>query len=216
MATESSKHSRATPPAASGAYQRWGKRLLDVVVGGVALVMVVPLLAVLAIAVAVALGRPVLFRQRRVGLGGDEFVCLKFRTMHADRRVADAGPGTDGERRVTHKSAADPRLTPLGRFMRMASLDELPQLVNVLRGEMSLVGPRPELPSVVARYEPWQHARHAVKPGLTGLWQVSARAETAMHDATQLDIEYIQRMSLWTDLVILARTIPALVTQRGK
>ncbi len=216
MTTQSSGNSRVTPLQGTTAYQRWGKRVLDVVVAAVALVVVSPILVVLAAAVAATLGRPVLFRQRRVGLGGDEFTCLKFRSMHPDRRVAAVGQGPVGERRVTHKSAADPRLSRVGRFMRMASLDELPQLVNVLRGEMSVVGPRPELPAVVARYEPWQHCRHAVKPGMTGLWQVSARGDVDMHHATEIDLDYIARMSLRTDLSILARTIPALLIRRGK
>lgn len=214
MATQSSDISRETQP--QGPYQRWGKRALDLVGGAVALVVLSPVLALGAVAVALSLGRPVLFRQQRVGRAGRTFVCLKFRTMYPDRRAHDAGPRALGERRVTHKSADDPRLTPLGRFLRTWSIDELPQLVNVLRGEMSLVGPRPELPSVVARYEPWQHGRHVVKPGMTGLWQVSARAATAMHEATAIDLEYIERLSLRTDLSILARTIPALLTQRGK
>ncbi len=210
MTTESSE-----PIRGSGLYPRWGKRALDLMLGSLALVLAAPVLAVAALAVRVTLGRPVLFRQRRVGQGGREFTCIKFRTMHPDRRQADQSPAAGLERRLTHKSAADPRLTRLGRLMRMTSVDELPQLINVLRGDMSLVGPRPELPAVVARYEPWQHRRHDVKPGMTGLWQVSARAETAMHEATAIDLDYVDRLGLKTDLAILARTIPALLTQRG-
>ncbi len=199
----------------AGAYARWGKRALDLVIGSLALALAAPLLVIVALAVRATLGRPVLFLQRRVGQGGREFTCIKFRTMHPDRRQQDQGTAAGLERRVTHKSAADPRLTWLGRLLRMTSVDELPQLVNVLRGEMSLVGPRPELPSVVARYAPWQHRRHDVKPGMTGLWQVTARADTAMHEATEIDLDYLDRVSLKTDLAILARTIPALLTQRG-
>ncbi len=199
----------------AGAYQRWGKRALDLVLGSLALVLAAPLLAVAALAVWLTLGRPVLFLQRRIGQGGREFTCVKFRTMQPDRRRDEPGRAPGPERRINHKSAADPRLTRLGRLMRASSVDELPQLVNVLRGDMSLVGPRPELPAVVARYEPWQHRRHAVKPGMTGLWQISARADTAMHEATAIDLDYVDRIGLRLDLEILARTIPALLTQRG-
>ncbi len=201
-------------------YLRWGKRALDLVLGSLCLMIAGPLIAVAAAAIAATMGRPVIFRQTRVGHHGREFACLKLRTMQPDRRVTDdgppSGPEAESDRRVTHKSEHDPRLTRVGRLLRKMSIDELPQLVNVLRGEMSLVGPRPELPSIVARYEPWQHRRHEVKPGLTGLWQVSARGEVQMHHATDLDVGYVDRVSLGTDLAILARTIPALLTNPGK
>jgi lipopolysaccharide/colanic/teichoic acid biosynthesis glycosyltransferase len=154
----------------------------------------------------------VVLRQRRIGMGGRPFTVYKFRTMHADRRRDDdgyAGP----DRRRTHKSADDPRLTATGRLLRRLSLDELPQLVNVLRGEMSLVGPRPELPVVVERhYADWQHRRHAVKPGLTGLWQVSERGNGMMHEHVDVDLDYVDQVSLGTDLRILLRTLPAALT----
>jgi lipopolysaccharide/colanic/teichoic acid biosynthesis glycosyltransferase len=139
----------------------------------------------------------------------------KFRTMAPDRRH-EAASYDEPERRKTHKHPDDPRLTPLGRFLRKWSLDELPQLWNVVRGEMSLVGPRPEMLGIVDTYDHWQHARHAVKPGLTGLWQVSARGDGPMHENTHLDLAYVRQVRFGSDCKILFMTIPALLgRQRG-
>jgi lipopolysaccharide/colanic/teichoic acid biosynthesis glycosyltransferase len=151
----------------------------------------------------------VLFRQRRVGRRGPNFTVLKFRTMrHEAPAGARQGPCPDHG----HKCPNDPRHTRTGKLLRKLSLDEIPQLVNVLRGEMSLVGPRPELPEIVARYEPWQHERHQVKPGLTGLWQVTERGNgKLMWQSTTPDVVYARTISLRTDLSILARTLPALL-----
>jgi lipopolysaccharide/colanic/teichoic acid biosynthesis glycosyltransferase len=135
--------------------------------------------------------------------------------MHEDRRQRSPENHDGPDRRVTHKTTEDPRHTPLGRVLRRFSLDELPQLWNVLRGEMSVVGPRPELPLVVDRYHQWQHLRHLVKPGITGLWQVSERGDLAMHECVETDIEYVRRVSLLTDITIIARTIPAAVRGTG-
>jgi lipopolysaccharide/colanic/teichoic acid biosynthesis glycosyltransferase len=196
-----------------GFYVRVAKPLLDRVGAAVALVVLAPLIGVVALAVRVTLGRPVLYRQQRVGLGGRPFDVYKFRTMRHDRRRRQV-PVTH-ERRTNHKRSDDPRHTRVGRLLREWSLDELPQLWNVLQGEMSLVGPRPELVELVERYEPWQHRRHAVKPGLTGLWQVSARGDGPMQLHCDLDIAYVESVSLRTDLGLLARTIPALLARRG-
>jgi lipopolysaccharide/colanic/teichoic acid biosynthesis glycosyltransferase len=146
---------------------------------------------------------------------GGSFDVVKFRTMLPDRRQADV-PISFPNRRCTHKSGADPRHTPVGRFLRRWSLDELPQLFNVARGQMSLIGPRPELPSVVARYQPWQHERHDVKPGLTGLWQVRARGEGPMELRTDLDIEYVRDVCFALDVRILMATATAFATKRGE
>ena len=166
-------------------------------------------LFVIAGVVASTIGRPVLFRQRRIGVDGEPFEVLKFRTMRPDRR----GQRLDviHDRRRTHKSDNDPRHTRIGRVLRRHSLDELPQLLNVLRGEMSVVGPRPELDGVVEQYPPALHQRHYVKPGLTGLWQVSARGSGPMHENGQWDLAYVDRVSLRTDLQILAMTPRALL-----
>jgi lipopolysaccharide/colanic/teichoic acid biosynthesis glycosyltransferase len=189
------------------------KPVLDRLVACTLLLVLLPVLVTVAAAVLVSLGRPVLFVQQRIGRHGRTFSVLKFRTMLPDRRHQAALPAA--ERRVTHKSTADPRHTPVGCFLRRWGLDELPQLLNILRGEMSLVGPRPELPSVVATYERWQHLRHLVKPGLTGWWQVSARGDEPMHHRVDVDLEYVLRPSLGRDVAILLATVPAALKHGG-
>ncbi len=165
-------------------------------------------IAVVAVVIFTTMGGPVLFRQRRVGRDGRPFDVLKFRTMQPCRREHTLPVIHD--RRRTHKSDADPRHTNLGRLLRKYSLDELPQLINVVRGEMSIVGPRPELEAVVERYPTGLDQRHYVKPGLTGLWQISARGDGPMHEHGDWDLEYVQRVSLLTDLSIIARTPSAM------
>lgn len=194
-------------------YVRFVKPCIDRVGGAVLALVLAPLTAVVALAVRCSLGPGVIFKQRRVGRGGEPFDVYKFRTMAHDRRRRQQ-PIADDRRRV-HKSDEDPRHTGVGRVLRKWSLDELPQLWNVLRGEMSLVGPRPELVEVVERYEPWQHRRHAVKPGLTGLWQVSRRGDGMMYLHTDVDLEYVDSVGFLTDLGILLRTIPATLSRRG-
>ena len=196
-----------------GAYVEYVKPAIDRTVGVILLVAALPILGVVAVAVRRRIGSPVLFRQARCGRNGEPFDVMKFRTMRADRRMSRDPIAED--RRVTHKSDEDPRHTDLGRRLRKWSLDELPQLWNVVRGDMSLIGPRPELVDIVARYEPWQHQRHLVRPGLTGLWQISRRGEGLMHLYTDIDIEYIATMSLRNDLKILMRTIPAALSRSG-
>jgi lipopolysaccharide/colanic/teichoic acid biosynthesis glycosyltransferase len=196
-------------------YHRVVKPVLDVVGGVVLLVLFLPVLLVLALAVRVKLGKGVLYQQRRVGRNGRTFVMYKFRTMEPDRRVRQAT--FDGlDRRTCHKRDDDPRHTPFGRFLRSSSFDELPQLWNVVKGDMSLVGPRPELPHIVAAYEPWQHERHEVKPGLTGFWQVSDRAGGLAYERVDLDLDYIRRLSFWTDCAVLLRTIPVTLKRTGR
>jgi lipopolysaccharide/colanic/teichoic acid biosynthesis glycosyltransferase len=203
-------------PHTPGSYERYAKRSVDLVIALAALVVLAPLIGLVAVAVLLRLGRPVLFRQQRVGLGGRPFSVYKFRTMGQDRRGREGERHWHGpDRRQTHKSDADPRHTELGRLLRRTSLDELPQLWNVLRGDMSIVGPRPELVEVVARYSPWQHHRHVVRPGLTGLWQVSARGGQVMHEVTHIDLEYVEKLSLRTDLRILLQTPMALLKRSG-
>lgn len=202
------------PSARPGLYCRVLKRWLDAVGALCLLVVFSPLLAVIALAIWVTSGRPIIFRQTRIGQYGRPFVVYKFRTMRPDRRRRQQ-PYHGPERRKRHKTAHDPRVTPVGRFLRRTSLDELPQLINVLRGDMSLVGPRPELPDIVARYEPWQHERHLVRPGLTGWWQVQSRGDQLMHERTDLDVYYVRNQSFRLDLEILIRTIPSLVSRAG-
>jgi lipopolysaccharide/colanic/teichoic acid biosynthesis glycosyltransferase len=187
-------------------YSGVGKEILDRVLALAALTALLPVIGVTAVAVRLSLGRGVIFRQVRVGLHGSEFVMLKFRTMACDRRVSDV-PYEGCDRRLTHKTECDPRHTALGRFLRRSSLDELPQLVNVLRGEMSLVGPRPEIATVVERYGLRDHPRHRVRPGITGLWQVSEYRGELLHLNMGLDIDYLEQLSLRTDLRILWATV---------
>jgi lipopolysaccharide/colanic/teichoic acid biosynthesis glycosyltransferase len=203
-------------PRASTAYELVVKPLMDILGALILLIVAAPVLAAVYLLVLLQLGRPVILRQTRVGRHGRVFEVYKFRTMLPDRRQGDVPVHVD--RRVTHKHPNDPRLHPLGRFLRKWSLDELPQLLNVLRGDMSLVGPRPELVSVVQRhYEPWQHARHQVRPGLTGLWQITDRGSAdEMYKHTATDLQYVQRVTLWGDLRILLLTLPsALGGNRG-
>jgi lipopolysaccharide/colanic/teichoic acid biosynthesis glycosyltransferase len=192
-------------------YKRFGKPILDITLGAMfGMLTLLPLLLI-TLTVRIAMGSPVLFRQERVGRNGKTFTILKFRTMIPERRRAAIGDYAGPERRQRHKSLQDPRVTPLGKFLRKWSLDELPQLWNVLRGDMSLIGPRPELPVIVQGYKSWQHYRHVVKPGLTGLWQVSDRGNGLMHEHVDVDLVYIIRLSLRTDLLILLKTVPALL-----
>jgi len=198
-----------------GGYERVAKPILDRIAGVLLSIVTMPIVLVILFAIRARLGSPALFRQRRVGRFGQDFTVYKFRTMDRDRRDSDVGFSA-GDRRVNHKSTADPRHTDVGRFLRAWSLDEIPQFWNVALGDMSLVGPRPELPQIVAQYEEWQHRRHEVKPGVTGLWQVSARGEKPMHEATDIDIKYVESVSFSTDLKILLHTpTAALGSQKG-
>ncbi len=194
--------------------QRMLKRTLDIAVTSVTLVLVAPFMIVIALAIKLSSPGPVLFRQRRVGELEHEFTILKFRTMvvgaHAQRDGLDNE--ADG---LLFKMRRDPRVTKIGRFLRKTSLDELPQLFNVLRGEMSLVGPRPALPEETSRYAESQRGRLRVKPGVTGLWQVNGRHDLGFEDYVRYDLFYVENWSLTMDLYILAKTIPALLTARG-
>ena len=196
------------------AYRGPIKRAIDVAVAVVALLLGAPLLLLIAVAIRLDSPGPAVFRQERVGRGGRSFTVLKFRTMRADPSgKLRLFRGADG--RLAHKVRHDPRVTRVGRFLRATSLDELPQLVNVLRGEMSLVGPRPELVPIVAGYAPWQHRRHAVRPGLTGWWQVCGRSDRPMHEHTELDLHYVDNVSLGFDLLILVRTVRVVLLGKG-
>lgn len=198
-----------------GIYRKALKPLFDHLVGILMSVVTLPLVLVIVAMIWATMGRPAIFKQVRVGRFGREFTVYKFRTMEANRR-ARVVPIGHADRRVNHKSDEDPRHTDLGRFLRKWSLDEIPQFWNVAIGDMSLIGPRPELPEIVAKYEPWQHRRHEVKPGLTGLWQVSARGDIPMHEATDIDIAYVDNVTLLGDLEILLKTPDAVLgTQQG-
>ncbi len=192
------------------------RRLLDVVVSATALLLLMPILLLIALLIRLDSPGPVLFIQRRVGRNGQEFSVYKFRSMYTDAEARlDALMGANERTGPVFKMRRDPRITRMGRRLRRGSVDEVPQLLNVLRGEMSLVGPRPALPREVALYTPEQMERLNAAPGLTGLWQVSGRADLSFEQSMNLDLEYIRRQSFGFNVVLLARTIPAVLTGRG-
>jgi exopolysaccharide biosynthesis polyprenyl glycosylphosphotransferase len=196
--------------------QALAKRTFDVAASAFGLLLIAPVLALIALAIRIDNDGPVLFRQERIGLHRQRFQVLKFRTMvvGAERLLADLVTRNEADGPL-FKIREDPRVTRVGRFLRRYSLDELPQLWNVLRGEMSLVGPRPPLPREVEAYEEWQLDRLEVRPGITGLWQVSGRSELPFDEYVRLDLFYIENWSLSYDLFILAKTIPMLLAPRG-
>jgi exopolysaccharide biosynthesis polyprenyl glycosylphosphotransferase len=192
------------------------KRSFDFVISLVALILLSPLLLAIAAAVFVSSRGPVLYRSIRPGIGGEPFSCFKFRTMRsdADQEQADLESLNEADGAL-FKIRHDPRLTPVGRFLRRYSLDELPQLVNVLLGQMSLVGPRPLPQRDFDQLEDWHKKRYLVLPGITGLWQVSGRSELDFDDLVRLDFLYLERWSVGLDLTILLKTLPAVLTRRG-
>lgn len=198
--------------------QAFIKRGLDLAVVVPALFLLAPVFGVLALIIKWTDRGSVFFSQERVGLNGKTFRMLKFRSMikNADalkaQLMAQNQHGTDA---VTFKMKKDPRITRVGAFMRRFSLDELPQLINILRGEMTLVGPRPAVPAEVAKYTPRQRMRLEAVPGLTCLWQVSGRAEIPFEQQAEMDIDYINRKSLLLDLWLLVMTVPAVLSARG-
>jgi len=197
------------------------KRFIDVVGATAGLLLLFPLMVLIALLVRLSSPGPAFFRQLRQGHGGRPFWFLKFRTMSVDaeHRLQELEPLNEAAGGVLFKMRCDPRVTPLGRFLRRTSLDELPQLINVLQGQMSLVGPRPlqmRDSSLLEQLEPEAYARRlSVLPGLTGAWQVGGRSETDSRGMLQLDLDYIERWSLVRDLWILCRTVGAVVRGRG-
>jgi lipopolysaccharide/colanic/teichoic acid biosynthesis glycosyltransferase len=203
------------------------KRAFDVVAAAVLLVVAAPVLVGIAIVIGVTSPGPAFFRQTRVGRRERTFTMLKFRTMYvgcSDQlhqeyvRNLLTGPPTDGESDSgeLYKLADDPRVTRLGSFLRSTSLDELPQLINVLRGDMSLIGPRPVLPFEAEIFQGEQRLRFAVRPGLTGLWQVSGRSRISFVDQLAIDARYVREQGFWLDLKILLLTVPTLLSRRTR
>jgi exopolysaccharide biosynthesis polyprenyl glycosylphosphotransferase len=199
-----------------GLYNRWGKRVIDVVAAVIGLVILLPLYPVIALAIKLSSHGPVLYRSTRLGKNGRSFVFYKFRSMvvdaHASQRLLRHLNEADGP---VFKLSNDPRVTEVGRFLRRTSIDELPQLFNVLKGEMTLVGPRPPIPEEVEKYEPWQRRRLDVTPGITCLWQISGRSKLGFDEWMRLDLLYIQNRSFGLDMKILLRTIPAVLSRDG-
>ncbi|WP_240336700.1 sugar transferase [Tropicibacter sp. Alg240-R139] len=195
---------------------RIATRLLDLSLGLLALSLLWPVLLLITLAVALTSRGPVFFVQTRIGQHGIPFRMIKFRSMYADAEARRAELIHQSDREgLCLKIRKDPRITPIGRILRRWSLDELPQIFNVLKGDMSLVGPRPALPQEVAEYSENAHRRHLVLPGITGLWQVSGRAEIGFDQMIELDLEYVRDASVITDLAILLRTFTAVLTGRG-
>lgn len=196
--------------------QRLFKRLFDMVASALLLLLLAPLMLGIALLIKLESPGPIFFKQERIGEHGRRFKMIKFRSMYndADWRWQEVAQ-RDANGRLLHKSSGDPRVTRIGRKLRRTSLDELPQLINVLRGEMSLVGPRPEMPYIAAEYEPWQWQRFRVPPGITGWWQVNGRSEKPMHLHTEDDLYYIQNYSFWLDLRILLKTISVVLSGHG-
>jgi exopolysaccharide biosynthesis polyprenyl glycosylphosphotransferase len=192
------------------------KRTFDLVVATLILVFTAPVLALIALAIKLTSRGPVIYRSLRPGIGGMPFSCLKFRTMYegAERKQHELEAENQASGAI-FKIKRDPRVTPVGRFLRRWSIDELPQLINVLRGEMSLVGPRPLPQRDYERLENWHRKRYLVLPGMTGLWQVSGRSELDFDELVRLDFLYLERWSVFLDLSILIKTIPAVVRARG-
>lgn len=196
------------------------KRMLDVALASVAIIFLMPLLVIIALIVRMYDGGPTLYCQERVGLGGRAFGCLKFRSMRVNsesllRSHLAASPAAAQEWALNQKLHDDPRVTPVGMFLRKSSLDELPQLFNILRGDMSLVGPRPVVPSELERYHLAKADYLRTRPGLTGLWQISGRSLTTYERRIELDRHYVSNWHFWGDVAIILRTIPALLFRGG-
>jgi len=198
----------------------FGKRSLDVAVSSLAMLFLLPLLTVVMATLLIVQGRPIFISRGRVGRGGTNFPCFKFRTMVTNaeetlREYLSHNENALKEWRDTQKLKNDPRITPLGHFLRKSSLDELPQLMNVLRGEMSLVGPRPIVRDEMARYGDYIEDYLQVRPGITGLWQVSGRSDLSYENRVELDVRYVREWNLWLDTVIIAKTVPAVLRSEG-
>jgi len=184
---------------------RFFKRIMDIVIASIGCVVFLPLWVVIGVAIKIDSPGPILFRQKRVGMYGKKFVLWKFRTMYDGVKRQEYAP----------KNLKDKRVTRVGRFLRKTSLDEVPQFWNVLKGEMSTVGPRPEMPFIVSKYTDWQKRRLDVKPGITGLWQILGRKDLPLHENIEYDFYYIKNKSLLLDFVIILKTFSVIVTRKG-
>jgi exopolysaccharide biosynthesis polyprenyl glycosylphosphotransferase len=199
-----------------GPFATRAKRLFDVFLVFTAIVLLAPMLVVVALAVKLTSDGPVLFSQVRVGKGGRLFRFYKFRSMVTNAEALKLGLMPQNEKDgPIFKMQRDPRVTKVGRFLRKYSIDELPQLLNVLNGDMSLVGPRPPVPSEVVQYEEWQLRRLSVTPGLTCIWQTSGRSRTTFDEWMRMDLQYIDNWSFWLDLKLIAKTFKAVIDADG-
>ncbi len=189
----------------AGPFYDIAKRIFDLTFATLGLILSLPLWLIIAIAIKLDSPGPVIFKQERVGKDGKIFTMYKFRTMYKDTPKFSYAPS----------DKSDPRITSIGKFLRSTSLDELPQLINVIKGEMSLVGPRPEMPFIVEQYEEWQRKRLEVLPGITGLWQILGRKDIPLHENLEYDFYYIKNRSFWLDLTIILKTVPVLIKRKG-
>jgi exopolysaccharide biosynthesis polyprenyl glycosylphosphotransferase len=197
-------------------YQRMVKRAFDLVITALSMPLILPIMGIIVLGIRLGSPGKILLKQPRAGENGRDFDMLKFRTMVADaENFRHLVEHVDENGHLIHKTSDDPRVTSFGRFLRRYSLDELPQFFNVLKGEMSLVGPRPELPYLVAQYEPWQRQRFSVPQGLTGWWQIHGRSDRPMHLNTEDDLYYIQNYSLFLDIYILIKSIGVVLQGKG-
>ena len=196
------------------------KRIFDVIIASITLIVFLPLFAFVVLLLKLTDPGPVIFRHMRVGEGGRRFACFKFRSMVLDsdkvlKTLLESDPAARKEWDRTQKLANDPRITPVGKFLRQSSLDELPQLINVIRGDMSLVGPRPIVPSELTRYGDKLSLYLQARPGITGIWQVSGRNDCGYDRRIEMDANYVRNWRFSTDFVILLRTLGAVLAQRG-
>jgi exopolysaccharide biosynthesis polyprenyl glycosylphosphotransferase len=197
-------------------YSRIIKRFFDIIIGSLLFIGYLPTMIIIGMIIFIIDGAPVFFTQDRVGENGKHFKMIKFRTMIRNaEKMQSQVEHVDENGDIIHKSQNDPRITQCGRILRRTSLDELPQLINVLKGEMSLVGPRPELPYLVQNYKHWQRRRLTVPPGMTGWWQIHGRSDHMMHLHTEDDIYYVENYSIWLDIRILIRTIWVILIGKG-
>jgi exopolysaccharide biosynthesis polyprenyl glycosylphosphotransferase len=197
-------------------YQRLTKRVFDLLITVLLLPILLPVIGIISLAIKLSDKGPALFIQKRVGENGKLFNVYKFRTMVTDaEKYKDEVEKFDEKGNLIHKRPDDPRVTKIGKILRRASLDELPNFFNVLKGDMSLIGPRPELPYLVENYEDWQRKRFAMPPGITGWWQVTGRSDKPMHLNTEDDLYYVQHYSIWLDLLILWKTIWVVINGKG-
>ncbi|MEZ5945775.1 MAG: sugar transferase [Hyphomonas sp.] len=222
--TDQSRHAETASYASTrheGTGEQVGaKRVLDILIAAIALIVILPLLALVALGIRMQDGGKAIYWQKRYGLNGRTFNCFKLRSMVLDadvrlREILATDPEARAEWEATQKLTNDPRITPLGHFIRKTSIDELPQLINVLRGEMSLVGPRPIVENEISKYGEFYRDYCAVRPGLTGLWQVEGRSDTTYPERVQLDAKYARSRTFWGDIGIMLRTIPAVLLSRG-
>jgi lipopolysaccharide/colanic/teichoic acid biosynthesis glycosyltransferase len=193
------------------------KRLVDIVFSLISIILLLPIFLLVSLSILIEDGFPVIYTSKRVGLNGREFQFYKFRSMvrNADQLRENLEGQNESDDGITFKMKNDPRVLKCGRFLRRSSIDEIPQFINVLAGDLSIVGPRPPLPEEVKAYTLNERKRLHVKPGLTCLWQIGGRADIPFHEQVGLDMQYIQSQSLWKDIVIMLKTIPAVLFGRG-